>query len=73
MDGPLNERCMLIKSIDYECKSSFSSFEKLYEIIQIQDDQIKKLEAELSYKEMLNRRILLENAQYSIETFFIVC
>ena len=31
-------------------------------------DQIKKLEAELSYKEMLNRRILLENAQYSIET-----
>lgn len=72
MDEPIRERCSLIMSIDEECQDSFASLEKLYDIIQIQDNRIKKLEAELRFKDDINKKVLFENAQYSIDTLKIL-
>ncbi|KAK8887057.1 hypothetical protein M9Y10_038093 [Tritrichomonas musculus] len=68
MEIPAKERCMLIKSITDECNKSFSSLENIHDIIQFQENRIKQLESELKYKDKLNKQILIENAQYSIDS-----
>lgn len=68
MDDTITERCLLIKSIEEKCQDSFTLIQKLYDIIQIQDNRIKKLESELKYKENTNKMILFENAQYSMDS-----
>lgn len=72
MEDPISERCLLIKSIEEECHDSFISLEKLYDIIQIQDNRIKKLEAEIKFKDDINKKVLFENAQYSIDSLKIL-